>query len=591
MPLTSWFSVTLILSLIGFLVFTSIPADMILLSGLTILILTGLVSPESALSGFSNEGMITVAVLYVVVTGIRETGGIAYIANHLLGTTKSLLFAQIRVMLPTIGVSAFLNNTPVVAMLIPAIHEWAKKSRLPASKLMIPLSYAAILGGTCSLIGTSTNLIVNGMMISHPGMEGFGMFDIAWVGIPCAVVGFFYMLFIGQRLLPNRTPPIQVSDDPREYTVEMMVESGSPLIGLSIEKAGLRNLPSTFLVEITRGQRVLPAVSPREILQENDRLVFAGIVESVVDLQKIRGLSPATEQVFKLDAPRNERCLIETVVSNSCPLIGKTIRDGGFRSRYNAVIIAVARNGERIKRKIGDIVLHTGDTLLLETHPSFFDQQRNSSDFYLISRVENSHPLRHEKAYTALAILLGMVVCATFGWLSMLQASLLAAGAMLITGCCNATTARNSIDWQLLLVIGASLGIGAALKESQTADHIAHAFLSMAGSHPYVLLIAVYFITMLFTELITNNAAAVLMFEIAYAMAINMGVDFQPYAIAIMMAASASFSTPIGYQTNLMVYGPGGYHFRDYLKVGLPLNLLMAATALLIIPWIWHWHN
>lgn len=588
MPLTSWFSITLVLSLIGLLALTSLPADMILLGGLTVFIVTGIISPESALSGFSNEGMITVAVLFIVVAGIRETGGISYIANRLLGTPKSLINAQIRVMLPTLGVSAFLNNTPVVAMLIPAIHEWAKKNKFPVSKLMIPLSYAAIFGGTCTLIGTSTNLIVNGMMMSHDELNGFGMFDIAWVGVPCAIVGFLYMLFIGQRLLPNRFPPIQASDDPREYTVEMMVEPGSSLIGLSIEKAGLRNLPSTFLVEITRGTQVLPAVSPQEILQENDRLVFAGIVESVVDLQKIRGLSPATEQVFKLDAPRSERCLIETVVSNTCPLIGKTIRAGGFRSRYNAVIIAVARNGERINKKIGDIVLHTGDTLLLETHPSFFDQQRNSSDFYLISRVENSNPLRHEKAYTALAILIGMVILASTGLLSMLQATLLAAGAMLLTSCCNSSTARNSIDWSLLLVIGASLGIGAGLEETQTASYIANGLITLAGDHPYVLLIVVYFVTMLFTEMITNNAAAVIMFEIAYASATNLGVDFQPYAIAIMMAASASFSTPIGYQTNLMVYGPGGYQFRDYLKVGIPLNMLMAATALLIIPWIWN---
>lgn len=587
MDVISWFCLTLILTLIGLLFFTNLPADMVLLGGLTIFILTGILPAKEALSGFSNEGMITVAVLFVVVAGIRETGGISYIANSLLGTPKSLLKAQIRLMLPTIGVSAFLNNTPVVAMLIPAVHEWSKKNRFPASKLMIPLSYAAILGGTCTLIGTSTNLIVNGMMISHPGLNGFGMFDIAWIGVPSAFVGFFYMLLIGQRLLPNRTPPIQVTDDPREYTVEMMVEPGSPLTGKSIENAGLRNLPGMFLVEISRGKQVIPAVSPQEILQENDRLIFAGIVESVVDLQKIRGLSPATNQVFKLDSPRSERCLIETVVSNTCPLIGKSIRAGGFRSKYNAVVIAVARNGERIHKKIGDIVLHTGDTLLLESHPSFFDQQRNSSDFFLISRVENFNPPRHEKTFMALTILVAMVICASFGWLNMLQAALLAAGAMLLTQCCNSSAARSSIDWSLLLVIGAALGIGRALEITGTADYIAQTFISAAGNNPYIVLAAVYLVTMLFTEFITNNAAAAIMFEIAYAASVNLGVDFQPFAIAIMMAASASFSTPIGYQTNLMVYGPGGYQFKDYVRVGLPLNLLLATTSILIIPWIW----
>ncbi len=587
MDATSLFSLLFVFILMVVLVFTNMAVDMVLLGGLTIFLITGILEPQAALAGFSNEGMITIAVLYVVVAGIRETGGITFIATRLLGTPKTLLEAQSRIMVPTTIMSAFLNNTPVVAMLIPAVNEWARKNRLPVSKLLIPLSYAAILGGTCSLIGTSTNLVVNGEMISELGMAGFGLFDIAWVGIPCAIVGFLYMFFIGQYLLPDRIPPIQRTDDPREYTVEMLVEPGSPLVGRSIEQAGLRNLPGMFLIEVGRRQTFITAVSPDEILQENDRLIFAGVVESVVDLQKIRGLTPATDQVFKLDAPRRDRILIETVVSHSCPVVGQSIRAGKFRSRYNAVVIAVARNGERVKRKIGDIVLRAGDTLLLETHPSFFEQQRNSSDFYLVSRVENSTPPRHEKASIALAILIGMVLTVSVGLFSMLEAAMLAAGAMLITRCCSATVARRSVDWSLLLTIGAALGIGEALQVTDTAQEIADFLIATAGDHPVVSLIVVYFVTMFFTELITNVAAAVLVFELAYATSVNLGVDFQPYAIAIMMAASASFSSPIGYQTNLMVYGPGGYQFEDYLKVGIPLNLLMAATSLLIIPWVW----
>ena len=314
MSLAACFTVSMVVLSLGFLMFTRIPADLILMGALVTLLISGILTPGEALSGFSNEGMITVGVLYVVVAGFKETGGISLIANRILGRPRSLSHAILRLMLPTTFLSAFLNNTPVVAMLIPSVHEWAKKNQFPASKLMIPLSYAAILGGTCTLIGTSTNLVVNGLLLAHPSLEPMQLFDITWVGFPCAIVGMGYIMLVGKRILPVRQPPISPTDDPREYTVEMIVEPGSPLIGKTIEQAGLRNLPGTFLVEIDRHGHVLPAVGPQEHLLENDRLVFAGIVESVVDLQKIRGLKPATDQVFKLDSPRSERCLIETVV-------------------------------------------------------------------------------------------------------------------------------------------------------------------------------------------------------------------------------------------------------------------------------------
>jgi di/tricarboxylate transporter len=315
--------------------------------------------------------------------------------------------------------------------------------------------------------------------------------------------------------------------------------------------------------------------------------VFVGVVESVVDLQKIRGLTPATNQVFKLDAPRAQRVLIEAVVSNTCPLIDKTIREGRFRTVYNAAVIAVARNGERIAMKIGDIVLHPGDTLLLEAHPSFAEHQRNSRDFYLVSAVQDSAPLRHEKAWIAVAVLAGMVGAVAFGWLEMLPAALLAAGFMILARCCSATAARRSIDWSLLIVIAAAFGIGRALEVTGAAQHIAEALLGVAGHNPWVALIVVYGVTMLFTELITNNAAAVLVFPIAMSTANALGVNVMPFVAAIMMAASASFSTPLGYQTNLMVYGPGGYRFTDYLRVGGPLNLLMWITTATLAPLIW----
>jgi len=582
-----WAACGTVLGVLGMLIGTRIAPDVVIVAGLTVLLVLGVITPGEALSGLANEGMVTVGVLFVVVAGLQQTGAVSMLVQTLWGRPRSLTNAQLRLMAPVAGMSAFLNNTPVVAMLVPAVNEWAKRYELSVSKLMIPLSYAAIFGGTCTLIGTSTNLVVNGLVISDTNLTPMRMFDIAWVGVPCALIGLTYMLLMSRWLLPDRRSALAQLEDPRSYTVEMMVEPGSPLVGKTIEGAGLRHLPGVFLAEIERGSRVLPAVAPQEQLMANDRLVFVGVVESVVDLQRLRGLKPATEQVFKLDAPRSERVLLEAVVSNSCPLIGMTIRDGQFRTTYNAVVIAVARNGERIRKKIGDIILRPGDTLLLEAAPAFSDQQRNSRDFFLVSAIQDSTPPRHERVAMSLGILGVMVVLVTIGLVSMLQGTLLAAAAMLITRCCSTSEARASIDFQLLIVIAASFGVGKALESTGAAGVVAHALTAWAGSNPLIALAVIYGVTMLFTEMITNNAAAVLVFPIAMATAADLGVNPMPFVVAIMMAASASFSTPIGYQTNLMVYGPGGYRFTDYMRIGLPLNCLMWITTIVVAPIVW----
>ena len=586
MPWDAWFALFVVFLNVALLIFTRIGADIVLVAGVSVLLLTGILSPEEALGGLANEGMVTVGVLYVVVAGLSETGGVNWLGARLFGRPRSLLGAQFRLMAPITLMSAFLNNTPLVAMMIPAVDDWAKRQNFAPSKLMLPLSYAAIFGGTCSLIGTSTNLVVNGLLIAQTDTR-LGLFDIAWVGVPCALVGILYMLTLGRWLLPNREGVLAQQDDVRSYTLEMIVEENGPLPGKSIEVAGLRQLPGLYLAEIDRAGRVIPAVSPQETLQSGDRLLFVGVTESVVDLQKIRGLVPAPEQLFKLTTPRSQRILVEVVVSNSSPVVGKSVREGRFRTLYNAVIIAVARGGERLRQKVGDIVLQPGDTLLLEAPTSFVQTQRNSRDFFLVSRIENSSPPRHERSVLALAILIAMVAVVAFGWLSMLEAAIVAAGLMLVTRCVSGSTARRSVDWQVLIVIAASFGLGQALEVTGAAESIAQSLVQLAGGDALLSLAVIYAITTLFTELITNNGAAVLMFPIALATATNLGVDLTPFAIAIMMAASASFATPIGYQTNLMVYGPGGYRFTDYLKVGVPLNLLMGAVTLLVAPLVW----
>jgi len=583
----AWLAVTVVVCVIGSLALTRWSADLVLVGGVSLLLLAGVLTPAEALHGFSNAGMVTVAVLYVVAAGLRETGAIGWLVQGVLGRPRTLVRAQMRLMTPVMAMSAFLNNTPVVAMFLPAVNDWARRNRLPLSKLLIPLSYASILGGTCTLIGTSTNLVVNGLMGAHGDLPTLGMFEIAWVGLPCALVGILYLLTAGRWLLPDRRPVMSDLDDPREYTVEMLVEPASPLVGRTIEEAGLRHLPGVYLLELERDGEILPAIAPHQRLQARDRLVFVGVVDSVVDLQRFRGLVPASDQVFKLDVPRPERFLTEAVVSDTCPLVGKSIREGRFRGRYDAAVIAVARNGERLPGKIGDIVLRAGDTLLMEADPGFVERQHNSRDFFLVSQIPDSHPPRQNRALTAVAILVGMVTLVALGWLPMLQAALLAAGLMLVTRCIGSQAARAAVDWKVLIAIAASFGLGRALEVTGAAGFIAQYLVQLAQGDPWVTLAAIYLVTMVFTELITNNAAAVLMFPIALSTSQTLDVHFMPFAAAIMMAASASFSTPIGYQTNLMVYGPGGYRFSDYFKVGIPLNLLMASVTIGLAPLVW----
>jgi len=570
--------------------------DIVLVASVALLVFLGILTPGEALAGMANPGMITVAVLYVVVAGLNETGAVRWLGSLLLGRPRSKTFALARLMLPVTAISGLVNNTPIVAMMIPALRDWTRRHGFSASTFMIPLSYAAILGGTCTLIGTSTNLVVHGEWVAT-GNDPLGLFSIALIGGPVALVGLIYMLTIGHRLLPDRAPVLSSSADARAYTVEMVVAAGGPLPGKTIEQAGLRQLPGLYLAEVDREGAILAAVGPDEVLQADDRLVFVGDVSSVVDLQKIRGLEPATDQVVKLDEPRPSRVLVEAVVSNTHPLIGQTIRAGKFRSRYNAVVIAVARNGEQIRRKIGDIVVRQGDVLLLEAPRQFISDNRNTRDYYLVSEVSDSAPVRHNKAVISILILLGMVLIATIQpvlpiptvsgeplRLGMLHAAVIAAGFMLITRCCSGWQARKSVDWVVLVTIAASLGLGKAMETSGAADAIGMLITTVAGSNPFIAIVVIYILTTLLTELVTNNAAAVLMFFVAQSAAVELGVQFEPFVFAIMMAASASFSSPLGYQTNLMVMGPGGYRFTDYVRVGLPLNFISCTLTCLIAP-------
>lgn len=577
-----WLTLGLTVAALLLLVFTRVGSHLVMMAVLTVLGSLGILGASEALAGFSNSGLITVAAMFVVATGIHSSGGVDWLVERVLGKPATVRSAMLRIFAPVIVLSGFLNNTPVVATMIPAIHGWSRKIRIPASKLMIPLSYTAILGGTLTLIGTSTNLVVNGQYQTLTGETGFSLFSISLVGLPVALAGLAFMWLLFPRWLPDRSEQ-NGFDNLREFTLEVMVASNGPLVGKSVAAAGLRQLVRVYLVEIVRDGTVLTAVSSEELLQGGDRLVFAGDTLAISDLLRINGIVPSGDDGAPLLADqRAGRCLVEAVVSPHCAAVGLAIRDSRFRDRYGAVVLAVARNGERIRGNLGTIRLQAGDTLLLEARPAFVSRQRYNKDFLLINDL-GTEPPRHERALLSWGILIAVVAAAGFGFISMLNAALIGAGLMILTGCCSVGQAERSLDLTVIITIAASFALGAALQKTGVAGFLAHGVIDFSQGIPWLMLILVYLAVSLLTEVITNNAAAVLMLPIVLDMTEKAQLNAEPFVFAIMMAASASFATPLGYQTNLMVYGPGGYRFSDFLKVGVPMNLFVGAVTIVVL--------
>lgn len=586
MTMDAWISVAVVLSALGLLVFTRLGADAVLMGGLAVLMVSGVLTEGEALAGFANSGLATVALMYVIAAGISATGGVDLVVDYVLRRPRSVVRAQSRLIVPVIALSAFLNNTPIVATLIPAVVRWSRRISMPGSLFLIPLSYAAILGGTLTMIGTSTSLIVNGQYRSLTGSEGFGLFDITLAGLAVALAGGLFILLCARRLLPAGDRVAESFANPREYTVEMAVANDGPLVGKTVEQAGLRHLGKVYLVEIVRDASVVTAVSSEERLQGGDRLVFAGDTQAVLELQRIRGLVPSTDEAPLISRRSPERRIVEAVISPHSAVIGQTIRDCRFRDQYGAVVLAVARNGERVAGNLGSIRLSPADTLLLEARPAFVSRQQYNRDFLLISDMDEEPP-EHPKAALAWGILAAVVLLAATDVMSMLHAAMLGAGAMMLTGCCSVQNARKSLDLPVLLSIAASFALGNALYKTGVAQVAAQQVLEFGQGNPWLLLALTYALVSFITEIITNNAAALLTLPIVLAMTQAAGLNPEPFVVAIMLGASASFATPIGYQTNMMVYGPGGYRFSDFLRIGIPMNLVCGAAAVGVIPLIW----
>lgn len=563
------------------------PPDVIMMGGLLTLAVTGVLSPVETFSGFSNPAMAAVGALFVVSAALRETGALDLVAGRLFRGARDERSGLVRLCAPVAFFSAFLNNAPIVAMMTPTVSAWASRHRLTPSRFLIPLSYSSILGSLATVIGTSTILTVSGL-VQQAGMPELGFFELAPAGIPIALVGLVYLLVVAPRLLPNRADTDEyVGDHFREYTAAMLVGAECPLAGQSISEAGLRNLPGLYLVEINREGRTMTPVGPDEVLYEGDRLVFAGVVTTIVELAKIRDLRLLGEEDQPVAARRNAR-MVEAVISRSSPLVGRSVRGAAFRTAYDAAVIAVHRNGERVPGKIGDIELRPGDTLLLQAARGFMRAHRHSPDFFLTSEVRESETRRHEKAGLALAILGGMVLCSSTGLYPIYISSFMAAGALVLTRCITATDARAAVIWQVLIVIGAGLGIGLAMEKTGAAATLGHIISGSAGNvGPLFALAVVYLVTVAMAEMLHHNASVAMMFPVAMAVSSQVGANPRAFVVAVALAGCCAFASPTGYQTHLIVYGPGGYRFTDFVKVGLPLDVLCAIVALTLIPYFW----
>lgn len=573
---------------------------LILFSAVIILMIAGIINSKETLAGFSNKGMITVGILFVVSEGVRQSGALNQLATAFLprrrGKIRTLFF---RLMFPISFISAFLNNTPIVIIFAPIVKKWAENLNLSSQKFLIPLSYATILGGVCTLIGTSTNLVVHGLMLEN-GFKGFSMFELGKVGIFLAFAGYIYMSYIGVHLLPGEKNFIRRPlSDQKDYYYELTVPENSILVGQILKNGRTKDLKGFDIISVDRDGTKIQGKDPDLVIRAHDHLLVAGKsngLDIIKDLSyvKLKGLDLLDPKVDKSELKQ-----YEAVLAPRFPGIGKTITEYNFYDHYQAVIVAVHRNGERITSGLRNLRLREGDNLVLLTTDRFIKNWGESKIFYLTTYIgEHEQNTAKNKKWLALSILILMVAGATaadylpkFGNVSvdMFYFSAIAAILMVWLKIVPHQKYTKAISWDILITIACSFGISKAMQNSGAADGLAHTAIDIAKNWgPIGVLVTIYLMTNIFTEVITNNAAAALSFPIAMAAAQQMGVDPKPFFVAICIAASASFATPIGYQTNLIVQGIGNYKFRDFVKVGLPLNFLIFLISILLIPLFWN---
>ncbi len=582
MDLNTIIILSTIVFIIIFLYKEIIHPAMVFVVAISFLVITGILTPKEALLGFSNEQIATIALLLIISKIIQKTKIVEYTFSKFLKRNIGYRNFLGRMMLSVSFSSSFLNNTPIVAMLIPYVYDWGKKKNISPSKLLIPLSYASILGGTATLIGTSTNLVVNGLTIES-GLPSLHIFDFAYVGIPAVILGIGYMVLIGHKLLPERKEAISsFLEKKKEYLVETIVGKDSSLIGKTVEKAKLRNLKGLFLVEIIREEDRITPVSPSTILEEGDVLIFAGEVSAVTDLIT-SDLGLSFPEACKLENYEKTE-VVEAVIPANSLLINKRVKDTDFRAKYDAAILAVHRNGERLTGKIGEIVLKPGDLLLVLAGKDFWKRVEDTTDIYVVSKIKEIFNIDIRKGLLIFLSFLIAIFLSALKIIPLFSSLLILIAAFVIFKVATYSEIKRGLDLNLIIIAALSLAIGKSMVSTGVAVHLAELINSVVNPFGVIgSLFGIYIITNILTEFITNVAAASITFPIALASATSLSVEPTAFILAVAYGASASFLTPIGYQTNLMVYGPGGYKFKDFIKAGLPLAVIYMVLCIFIL--------
>lgn len=554
-----------------------------MLAGTFALLVTHVLTPAQALAGFSNVSVVTIGALYVLARAMQRTNALSALFTRLLKTGKGLKTELALILVPSAIISAFVNNTPVVTMMVPPLTAWADENNRTPSRYLLPMTYAVSLGGTLTLIGTSTNLLVSGLM-TNAKMPALGMFELTAIGIPVALVGVLVLIAVSPILLGQRRAARDAfTAGMGEFAVTMIVVPGGPLDGQTVESAGLRHLRSVFLVELRRRNDTISPVAPSTELASGDQLIFVGRPDDILDLQRIKGLS-STEAGHLESFVGGQHAYFEGVVGPGSILVGRTLKEVGFRARYQGAVIAIQRAGERIHAKLGNVVLRAGDTLLFIADPGF---QR--ADFLIVNRIglAISKWTQRRGRWTGL-LFLAVVIAASTGLVPLLDAACVAAAIVIAARVLTATEARDAVDLEVLFVVAGSFAIGAAVEKSGLGALLGNAVFEVCSPFgPRGALLGVMLTTVALAQVLTCNAAAAVAFPLAMALAHQLGLDPRPFAIAVTIAGSSSYMTPLGYQTKMMVYGPGGYRFADYFKLGAPLTVAVVAVSVVVIPMFW----
>ena len=552
-------------------------------AAVVVLLVAGVVTPAEAFQGFSNPAPITVAALYVLARAVERSGALQTIVGATLGAGRSVRTALTRLTLPVAAASAFLNNTPIIAMLAPQVENWADERGDSASRYLMPLSFAAILGGMTTLIGTSTNLVVSGLLQAE-GHEPFTMFELTGIALPIAVAGLALNVLLAPNLLPDRLPPRQEArSGGRGFSVRMIVEPGGPLDGLGVEGVQAVLPESARIVYFERDGEGAGQISPEKVLKGGDYLTLIGDTDAVLGLHEVPGLASSQQPHLPYEFRSARHAYFEAVIAPESRLVGRSLVDVRFLARYQATVVAIHRAGEPVHGPLAREPLKPGDTLLVISDRGFAERWRDRNDFLLVSRLGAPAPPFTPKAGIVVAIGAAIVLGAGLGVLPILHLSLLGAVALVLFGILTPNQARDSIDFDVIVVIGAAFGLAAAVETSGLGQGAAGLVAdTLGGLGPQGAMAGIVVSTIALSSLITNNAAAALVLPIAISTAATFGIDARSAAVAVALSASASFMTPIAYQTNLMVYGPGGYHFGDYARLGTPLTLVVLVVLIAV---------